>query len=104
MPDTTLGRDLAELMARGDIHGSSFAFISDKAEFRKEGDKSVRYIQKVRELVDVSVVTTPAYPAAGAAVRSFKRWQKSQEIVAEIPEELLAHLAMLRLRAQRTKL
>ena len=99
MPDTTLGRDLAELMQRGDIHSSSFAFMVDKAEFRKESGKTVRYISKIKDLVDVSVVTTPAYPEAGSAIRSFKIWQRKQakeNLVTDIPAEITDRLNLAR--------
>ena len=108
MPDTTLGRDLAELMQRGDIHSSSFAFMVDKAEFRKESGKTVRHISKIKDLVDVSVVTTPAYPEAGSAIRSFKIWQRKQEkenLVTDIPAEVAdrLHLARHQLRMEQIR-
>jgi HK97 family phage prohead protease len=108
MPNTTLGRDLGELMQRGDIHSSSFAFMVDKAEFRKESGKTVRYISKIKDLVDVSVVTTPAYPEAGSAIRSFKIWQRKQvkeNLVTDIPAEVAErlHLARHRLRMEQLK-
>jgi phage head maturation protease len=108
MPDTTLGRDLATLMQRGDIHSSSFAFMVDKAEFRKESGKTVRYISKIKDLVDVSVVTTPAYPEAGSAVRSYRIWKKKQareNLVTDIPAEVAdrLHLARHKLRMEQIK-
>ena len=108
MPDTTLGRDLAELMQRGDIHSSSFAFMVDRAEFRKESGKTVRYISKIKDLVDVSVVTTPAYPEAGSAIRSFKIWQRKQakeNLVTDIPAEITDRLNLARhtLRMEKLK-
>mgnify|MGYP003328366908 FL=1 len=108
MPDTTLGRDLAELMQRWDIHSSSFAFMVDKAEFRKESGKTVRHISKIKDLVDVSVVTTPAYPEAGSAIRSFKIWQRKQEkenLVTDIPAEVAdrLHLARHQLRMEQIR-
>ena len=108
MPDTTLGRDLATLMQRGDIHSSSFAFMVDKAEFRKESGKTVRYISKIKDLVDVSVVTTPAYPEAGSAVRSYRIWKKKQareNLVTDIPAEVAdrLHLAKHQLRMEQIK-
>lgn len=99
MPNTNLGRDLGELMQRGDIHSSSFAFMVDKAEFRKENGKTVRYISKIKDLVDVSVVTTPAYPEAGSAIRSFKIWKRKQEkenLITDIPAEIADRLSLAR--------
>jgi uncharacterized protein len=69
-PDTTLGRDVCTLMKRGDITGSSFAFYTndDKWEQRADGT-TVRTVLSA-QLMDVSPVTSPAYPAATASVRS----------------------------------
>ena len=92
LPDTTVGRDLGSLMKRSDVVGSSFAFLVDQAEFRKNEDgQNVRYISKVKELIDVSVVTTPAYPKASAALRSFRKWKRDTERFIDEglnPEEL----------------
>jgi len=108
MPDTNLGRDLAELMQRGDIYSSSFAFMVDSAEFRKENGKNVRYISKIKDLVDVSVVTTPAYPEASSAIRSYRIWKKKQareNLVTDIPAEVVErlHLARHRLHMEQIK-
>ena len=106
MPNTSVGNDLAELMKRGDIHGSSFAFVTGKAEFRSDDSgKSVRYISNIASLHDVAVVSTPAYPKAGAAIRSFKRWQKKQvesQLDKTVPIELQGRLSVLRQQARRS--
>jgi len=108
MPNTTVGNDLAVLMERGDIRGSSFAFVTGKAEFRSDDNgKSVRHVSKIASIHDVSVVSTPAYPKASAAIRSFKRWQKKQgleDVDKQIPVELQGRLSVLRNQARRSKL
>lgn len=70
LPDTTLGRDTAVLLARGDIKGSSFGFrtVADKWEQRDDGVVT-RSLLEVR-LRDISPVTRPAYPDSTAAMRS----------------------------------
>ncbi|SDO72513.1 hypothetical protein SAMN04487957_110133 [Halomonas shengliensis] len=75
-PDTQTVRDqvLAPLQ-RGDITGSSFAFrvAPDGDEWREEPDGLiVRTITRFSRLLDVSPVTYPAYPDAGAAARSLQ--------------------------------
>lgn len=106
MPNTTVGNDLAVLMQRGDICGSSFAFVTKDAEFRSDDSgKSVRYISKIESLHDVAVVSTPAYPKASAAIRSFKRWQEKQELEdvdTQIPIALQGRLSLLRNQARRS--
>jgi len=75
LPDTQLGRDLATLVARGDLRGMSFGF-----KVRANGEKVTITIQGEKELeerelldldlFDVSVVTRPAYPQTDVSVRS----------------------------------
>lgn len=75
LPDTTYARDLAEMMRRGDVNQSSFAFtVSDQewiAEESSDGKKKyTRKIKKVKRLYDVSPVTYPAYPDTEVALQS----------------------------------
>lgn len=75
-PDTQTVKDLVLApLSRGDITGSSFAFrvAPDGDEWREEEDGLiVRTIRKISRLLDVSPVTYPAYPDAGAAQRSLE--------------------------------
>ncbi|HEY1064460.1 MAG TPA: HK97 family phage prohead protease [Pirellulales bacterium] len=75
LPDTQLGRDVAVLIGRGDITGSSFGFIVRPGgeKWRREGSRSVRELIDL-ELIDVSPVTFPAYEAADVALRSLEVW------------------------------
>ena len=83
MPDTSLGRDLATLVRRGDVTGASFAFSVDpKNEERStEGKTPVRTIRSVSGLFDCSIVTTPAYPTASVALR----WLDSPAVGGDEP-------------------
>lgn len=69
LPDTSDGRDLAELVARGDIDGMSFGFRVTHDEWDETGDIPVRTIHGV-ELHEVSAVTWPAYPDTDLGMRS----------------------------------
>lgn len=65
LPDTTLGRDVAELVGRGDVSGSSFGFVVEQESWRETKEEggswvAVRTIEGVR-LLDVGPVTYPAY-------------------------------------------
>lgn len=71
LPDTSLGRDIRVLAERGDITGASFAFIPDEDEWSTVEGKRVRTHTSVRQLLDVSPVTWPAYEGAAVALRSF---------------------------------
>lgn len=70
LPDTSYAHDLRTLVDRGDLNGGSFGFIPDKVEMRSEGGHRVTTHTDVARLVDVSVVTFPAYEGAGVALRS----------------------------------
>jgi len=68
-PNTATGRDLLELVRRGDITGSSFGFIvTDEDSLRHDG-RAVREVRQVTVL-DVGPVTFPAYEATEVQVRS----------------------------------
>lgn len=70
LPDTQEARDLATLINRGDITGSSFSFGANKTEWEDLPDGlSVRTLVDL-DLYDVGPVTYPAYEATSAAVRS----------------------------------
>jgi uncharacterized protein len=67
LPDTTGGRDVAELIRRGDVRGSSFAFTPLKSEWKDEQRTAVRIITDLY-LHDVSAVVHPAYQAADVSL------------------------------------
>jgi len=58
--------EVASAMKRGDLNEMSFAFAAIRDEFNKQGDE--RNVTEAR-LFDVSVVTYPANPWAGAKLR-----------------------------------
>lgn len=81
-PDTALGRDMQTMVRRGDIFGSSFAFTTtdELTEWDDETNQyTVRTVNAVTGLYDVSLVTNPAYMDSSVAVRSFERWKAEQE-------------------------
>lgn len=65
LPDTTLGRDLAVLVERGDLSGCSFGFLCRKDEWRA----GVRHLQDI-DLQEITITATPAYSATNVQVRS----------------------------------
>lgn len=70
LPDTATGREVATLLERGDVSGSSFGFrlIEDDWGDTEEGFP----LRTLREfsLHDVGPVTFPAYPDTDSALRS----------------------------------
>jgi len=70
LPNTQLGRDLAALLERGDISGSSFGFTTISDEWGETEDGyPLRTLTEVK-LRDVSPVTFPAYTSSEASLRS----------------------------------
>ena len=91
IPDTTLGRDLQVLIARGDVFGSSFAFAiagKDGESWSEEDGQAVRYVHEVDGVYDVSPVLSPAYEDATASVvvRSYERYLQSHRPALKLPE------------------
>ena len=89
LPDTTAGRDTYESVQRGDLNGCSFAFMVDDSrmcEYKEEeiDDEEdgmrgmvkraaraiIRTIRDFANLIDVSVVTHPAYPQTSVDARN----------------------------------
>ena len=73
--NTSLGRDLVELMKDGTINQSSFAFTVEDDSWEVNDGMNVRTIKKVSRLYDVSAVTYPAYEEASVGLRSMEAWQ-----------------------------
>lgn len=59
LADTTAGRDLYELVKRGDIDKMSFAFDIEEEEFDQE--QYMFRVKKISKLWDVAAVNVPAY-------------------------------------------
>ena len=71
LPNTQLGNDLRELVARGDISGASFAFLPGEDEWTRSADgRQIQTHTSVSRLLDVSPVTYPAYEGASTMLRA----------------------------------
>lgn len=72
-PKTALGNELLEMLRRGDITSSSFAFtVATNGEtWEKRDGRYYRTIKKIDRLYDVSPVYNPAYSETSVACRSF---------------------------------
>lgn len=64
LPNTTYANDLIELMRRGDVKESSFAFMIESDSWSVKNKQNIRTITKISRLIDVAPVVIPAYPAA----------------------------------------
>ncbi|MGN7714657.1 HK97 family phage prohead protease [Agrobacterium radiobacter] len=91
LPNTTNGRDVRELIHRGDISGMSFGFyvpdtLSEKWDFSVEPPR--RRILNV-ELYEVSIVANPAYSGTSVALRSRDNARAASEIRSILPASRL---------------
>jgi len=80
--------DIAEMVARGDLKGSSFSFICAEGgeKWTREGGKSRRLVTKIKALLDCGPVTYPAYRDSSVAVakRSYEHFIASEPTPAVI--------------------
>jgi uncharacterized protein len=91
LPNTTNGRDVRELISRGDISGMSFGFwvpdaLSEKWDFTFDPPR--RRIMNV-ELYEVSIVANPAYAGTSVALRSRDNARAASEIRSFVPASRL---------------
>ena len=70
--NTADGDYAVEMVGRGDISGSSFAFRAKDEEWKKEGDIWVRTVKSFSALRDVTITTDPAYTETEVSVRSLE--------------------------------
>ena len=86
-PNTQLGNELLEGLRRKDISQSSFGFVVETDEVKKDNDGMfVRTIKKFKELFDVSPVYFPAYDSTSVTVdtRSIDKYKANEK--AELAE------------------
>jgi HK97 family phage prohead protease len=79
-PNTQAGNDLLEMVSRGDVDQSSFAFSVQEESWEELPDGNYeRTIVKAKRLYDVSPVTYPAYPDTSVAKRSLEQFKQGKE-------------------------
>lgn len=93
-PRTALGDETLELIKRGDITGSSFAFTvkDDEWVYDENGGDVRRFVRKIDRLFDVSPVYEPAYLATSATTRKCEDYRdlltKLKGVEDEFSEEI----------------
>lgn len=78
LPNTSVGRDLAESMERGDINQCSFGFWITEETWDYSVEPALRTVHEV-ELYEISVVSIPAYDDTEAALVRSKEIDKEVE-------------------------
>ncbi len=105
VPDTTYGRDIAANIRAGIVRGSSFSFTvpSGGDSWAVEEGRSVRTIQRIDSLLDVSPTTFPAYPDTDVKVaqRSYDAFVRQRD--AEAHRRMAAAARARELREYLTK-
>src|SRR5215207_9929256 len=66
LPNSPAGNDVRVAVERGDLRATSWRMVV--ARDRWDGD--VRHVERIAELLDVTVTAAPAYAAAAAELRS----------------------------------
>ena len=75
IPDTTIGRNIAEMVKRGDMGGSSFGFYTNRrnCEWSRDGKGMlVRTINRFDVIREISIVARPAYQKTSVSVRDWE--------------------------------
>lgn len=92
-PDTSIGRDVVELLRRKDLTKMSFAFRTVEDSWTTKGGKDHRELIKA-DLRDVAIVTNPAYPQTSVGVRSLEEIaEEGRKILNPEPPNLDADYA-----------
>ena len=82
-PNTALGDELLEYLKRGDITGSSFAFVVNEDKWENRDGSYLRKIKSFDLLFDVSPVFSPAYEETSVAKRSLDNILEDQKKAEE---------------------
>lgn len=100
-PNTDDGNYAVEMVSRGDINGSSFAFSAIKGKddvWAKGADRIFeRTINNIRFLSDVTITTDPAYSQTEVNVRSLEEMEKPEKKEVVIPKPYKVKIEKLRM-------
>jgi HK97 family phage prohead protease len=107
LANTTAGRDLYELIKRGDIDKMSFAFTTREEAYDKE--TRTRKIIRLKKIWDVAAVDIPAYDDTTISARSWAEAQSEIEAaeaarVAEAIQKREAEATQIELEKFKTQI
>jgi len=69
-PNTTVGRDVLEMVGRGDVTGASFGFVAKHENWEEHSDGSTTRELLDVDLFEVTITANPAYPDTEVAKRA----------------------------------
>ena len=92
LANTTTGKDMYELIRRGDIDKMSFAFTVKEDSY--DNQTRTRRIMKIQKLYDVSAVDLPAYDQTSISARSYftakaEEEEKAKQALNEMRQRLI---------------
>lgn len=85
LPNTSTGRDAMELVKRGDLNQCSFGFTVASHKWTKDNGIIKRSITKIKSLIEISLVSIPAYDDTDVRVAT----RSLEEVVNELEKEKL---------------
>jgi HK97 family phage prohead protease len=86
LANTTSGKDLYELIRRGDVDKQSFAMLVSGESYNRA--TRTRHVEKIKRLADVSAVDMAAYDQTSISARSY--FDSQIEIENRVKTELEA--------------
>lgn len=87
-PHTALGDEVLEMIKRGDIFASSFAFtVADDEWVWDESGFGRRFVKKIDRLYDIACVFEPAYLATSAVTRKLDDTKALFEKLGELQKD-----------------
>ena len=95
IPNTSYGKDLIENLRNGNVNQCSFGFMlddnGDEMDYDKDEGIYKRTLRSIKEILDVSVVTYPAYRDTNVApaLRSIDKIEKEQQEKRQLEMEKL---------------
>lgn len=87
IPNTSYGKDIAENLKNGNIDQCSFGFVLDDNgdSFNFDEKRSIyqRTLKKIKSVMDISLVTYPAYSSTSAApaLRSIDKIKQENDLI-----------------------
>lgn len=79
-PNTPDGDYAVEMISRGDLYGSSFAYYTDDKKnvtYKKSDGLLYRIVHKIDRISDISIVANPAYYGTDVTLRSLEEIDSS---------------------------
>lgn len=104
LPNTSYANDLYENIRVGNVNQCSFGFnlVEGEDDELQRADKNgvhKRFIKRIRNLHEISIVTLPAYDDTEVAVRSIEAIEQQEQRNQEL-ELLQLHLDLIKMKQQ----